>query len=287
MPFYDTLQMDFNTTAPDFYHINYIAKGKNYFAPLYLEKGNMQITSAINNGKLVVEHVTGSILYGRIESWKKIHQSIIAAKDSVAMDSFLLKSYADNIDNLFSFSIGLKYLEIHQNNKLQLYSLLPLIARQNDSVKAQFGFSMMNNQLQGILKNNSVHLSNYQLVNRNGETVNANTRSASYVILDFWFVGCLPCEQDHQKIDRLLAILKNKKAEFISISRDTSFNRWNSYLNKHKFYWQHYKVAESPSLISQLGIEVYPTYLLLDTAGKILFSSHLLDEIIEKLQEQP
>jgi hypothetical protein len=56
----------------------------------------------------------------------------------------------------------MRYLNIHQNNKLKLYALLPLIARQGDELKKQFGFSMLNNRLQGIIKNNML---SYQLLN--------------------------------------------------------------------------------------------------------------------------
>ena len=39
LPFKDTLQVNFKTRGIDFYHLNYMTKGKNYFAALFLDTG--------------------------------------------------------------------------------------------------------------------------------------------------------------------------------------------------------------------------------------------------------
>lgn len=284
LPFKDTLKVNFKTRGIDFYHLNYTAKGKNYFAALFLDSGNIKIVSHIENEKVIIDNVTGSPMYEKYAGWKSDYNILKQNKDSTVLDSFLLKTYEENIDNLFSFSIGNRYLDIHQNNKLKLYALLPLIAKQTDELKEQFGFSMLNERLLGIIKNDVVRLSDYLLIDVNKKVTHARALKAKFVLLDFWFVGCLPCVQDHQKMIKLLPLLKQKQTEFISISNDDSYAKWKNYLDKYQYKWQHYKKKSGNSnIIEQLGISTYPTYILLNEKGRIVYSSNLLEDVLNQL----
>ena len=240
-----------------------------------------EINSSIVNGKLMIDTVIGSPMYYKQKNWTTFYNNLKERKDSVSIDSFLLKTYEENLDNSFSFSIGLRYLDIHQNNKLKLYALLPLVAKQNEAVKRRFGFSMLNDRLQGIIKNDFVKLPVHKLINLQKRVAYAKSSKSKFVILYFWFVGCVPCMEDHLKIPKLLPFLNQKQTEFISISNDDSFKKWKAYLDKHKYIWQHYiKPAATDNIIAELGIATYPTYLLLDDKGKILYSTYSLDEVL-------
>ena len=284
LPYNDTLQMDFKTTGIDFYHINYTAKGKTYNTQLFLDTGNVEVITKIVNGKLTVDTVIGSPMFYKTKKWNETYASLKEKKDSAAIDSFLLKSYEDNIDNVFSFiRSGATYLNIHQNNRLKLYALLPLIAKQSEEVKKRFGFSHLNERLQGIIKNDIVRLSDFNLIDINNKPVQPITRGR-FAILDFWFVGCAPCMEDHSKMPKILPVLKEKKIEFISISNDVSYKKWKSYLSKHKYRWPQYKKSSgNQNIIEQLGITTYPTYILLNESGKILSSTYSLEEILRQL----
>ena len=179
----------------------------------------------------------------------------------------------------------MRYLDIHRNDRLKLYALLPLIARQDDELKKLHGFSFLNDRLQGIIKNNMVSLPAFELIDPGNKTIHPDQTNSDFVILDFWFVGCLPCMEDHKKIRELQSFLKQKHAVLISISKDESYQTWKSYLEKHKYSWLQYKKpAAAENIISQLGITIYPTYILLNRKGDILFSSYSLDEILNQLE---
>jgi hypothetical protein len=258
-------------------------KEKIFNEKVYLDRGEITIFMKIENDKLVIEKVIGSPMFDNVQNWKKQYATVV--KDSVALDSFLLKTYEEQIKNLFSFSIGSRYLNIHQNNKLKLYALLPLLARQDDELKKQFGFSMLNNRLQGIIRNNILRLSAFELIDPGNNTMHTTEMNSDFVILDFWFVGCLPCIEDHKRISKSLPFLKQKHAELISISNDDSYQTWKSYLEKHNYSWAQYKKPlAAENIISQLGITTYPTYILLNKKGDILFSSYTLDKILKQLE---
>lgn len=281
----DTLYVNFKTRGIDFYHLNYtIADGKPYYAPLFLDTGTIKVISHIENEKLVVDSVIGSPIYEKYVRWKYDYNLLKQKTDTAALDSFLLRTYKENIDNLFSFSIGNRYLELYQNDKLKLYALLPLIAKQTKELKEQFGFSFLNDRLLGIIGNDVIRLSDYPLIDAGNQTTHAKTLNAKHVILDFWFVGCLPCMEDHKKIVKLLPGLKQKLVEFISISKDESYVKWKTYLGKSNYKWQQYKISTGDqNIIGQLGITTYPTYLLLDEKGKIKYITSYLEELMHQL----
>ena len=284
-PFKDTLEMDFNAGSMDFYHINYTQKEKIYNAQVFLDSGNIEVFTSIVNDKLVVDKVMGSSLYNKVDKWKKEYAILTKAKDTVAIDSFLLQTYEEQIDNIFSFNIGSRYLNLHQNEKLKLYALLPLMAKQDAELKKKFGYSMLNERVQGIISTNIITLSNFELVDIKNNITHAGSMYASFVILDFWFVGCIPCMQDHKRIKELLPSLKQKKVELISISNDESYEQWKNYLKKNTYSWQQYKKPlESKNIVSQLGITTYPTYILLNKSGEIIHSTYYLDEILKQIK---
>jgi hypothetical protein len=285
LPFNDTLQVNFKTRGIDFYHLNYtIANDKNYFVPLVLDTGKIKIVTHIENEKLIIDSVIGSPMYQNYARWKSGFNKLRSNGDTAVLDSFLLKTYEENIDNLFSFQIGSRYVDVHQNDKLKLYALLPLIAKQTKETKDEFGFLSMNKRLLGIIGSEIVLLSEYPLIDRSNQISHGKYSKAKFVILDFWFVGCLPCMEDHQKIVKLLPGLKQKQVELISISNDDSYTKWNNYLVKNNFKWQHYKInGAEENIISRLGIEAYPTYILIDSKGKIMYIASSLGAMLNQL----
>jgi thiol-disulfide isomerase/thioredoxin len=285
IPYKDTLELDFKIAVMDFYHINYVQKGKVYNAQLYLDPGNIEIFASIVNDKLNIDKVVGSPLFTSVENWKKQYAGLVKAKNPDELDSFLLKTYDEQIDNLFSFHIGSRYLNLHQNEKLKLYVLLPLIEKQNEELKKSFGFSILNERLRGILRNNNITLANFELLDLGNNMTHPAPPSSRFVVLDFWFVGCLPCIEDHKKINELLSLLKQKEVQIISISNDESFQQWKDYLKKNKYGWKQYKKPSgAESIISQLGITTYPTYILMNQIGEILFSTYSFTELLKQIK---
>jgi hypothetical protein len=283
LPYKETLEIDFKSGPMDFYHINYLQKEKVFNQKMYLESGNITVFMRIENDKLLIDKVIGSEMSKTVEKWKEQYAAVVARKDPAAVDAFLLRTYEEQIDNMYSFSIGSKYLDIHQNNKLKLYALLPLIARQGPELRNRFGFSFLNDRLQGIIKNNNVALGEMELIDRKNRPARASLKH-EFTILDFWFVGCLPCEEDHKQIRKLLPGLKQKNAGLISISDDDSFIKWKRYLDGTKYPWPQYKKPMADkNIITQLGITTYPTYILLDRTGTIIFSSSSLKNVVKQL----
>ncbi len=64
-----------------------------------------------------------------------------------------------------------------------------------------------------------------------------------------------------------------------------SYEKWKAYLDKNKFNWQQYKnTTDSNNIISQIGISTYPTHILLDNSGKILYSTYTLEGVLNWIE---
>ncbi len=87
--------------------------------------------------------------------------------------------------------------------------------------------------------------------------------------------------EDHKKIRELLPILKQKNVELISISNHDSYQKWKDYIEKIITTGNIIKKPASlQNIVNQLGISIYPTFILLDNDGKILHSTYYLQEVL-------
>lgn len=105
------------------------------------------------------------------------------------------------------------------------------------------------------------------------------------VLLDFWFKNCGPCIESVPHLNAINEKFKNKKFELLSI------NTWDSqkdiawFCDKHKVT---YKVLmNGKELAEKYGAFGFPTVILLDKEGKVLYSATGFDySKVEKLIEK-
>lgn len=284
--FRDTINIDFKKTSGiDFYHFNYYNKNVNYYTPLYLDTGNLILSFRIKDDKLHVDSVSGSSFYPLYKTWKFSYDSVRQLNDTFALSTFLLDTYKQHLSDAFSFYIGSLYVDLFKNQVINLYPLPPLIKSQPDDIKRSFMYGRMHERLMGFLQNDTVNIAKYQMIDRKNKAVTVRKNPNSFTLLEFWFVGCPPCQIDHLRITALLPQLKARNIEFIGISSDVNYDRWNNYLKKNSYNWPNYKILNrQENIITQLGINIMPTYILLDKNQKIVHVTNLLDDMLAHLE---
>ena len=69
--------------------------------------------------------------------------------------------------------------------------------------------------------------------------------------------------------------------EVLGISIDDNHEQWRNYLNEKHYPWKNYReVDESKDRMrTKMMIDVFPTYLLLDNNGVILYRSNTFSDI--------
>lgn len=116
--------------------------------------------------------------------------------------------------------------------------------------------------------------------------INSIIEKKNYTLLEFWGTWCGPCVAMTSK---LIATQKkySKTLNIVSIAVDDDKQRVKKYINKHHINW---KIGYIPrqknwknSTIKQLKIEFFPTFILIDSKGKILSrgASEDFDEMLK------
>ncbi len=108
-----------------------------------------------------------------------------------------------------------------------------------------------------------------------------------YTVIDFWATWCGPCVKEGPIFHELSKTYKDKNVQFVGISVDRDFARWNQFLQQRNWqgnnYWM--GMAEEEDFFGfayseveldpgQLGIIVgLPKYVIIGPDGKILHNS--------------
>ncbi|WP_410478169.1 TlpA family protein disulfide reductase [Pedobacter aquatilis] len=91
-----------------------------------------------------------------------------------------------------------------------------------------------------------------------------------FLILDFWFLSCIPCIRDHKEVLSNLRILDEKNAEMVSISTDKDLEKWRNYVLKNRYVWRNYQQPGAATLTRDLSISTFPNYIILNSDNEVL-----------------
>ena len=99
------------------------------------------------------------------------------------------------------------------------------------------------------------------------------------VIMDFWFTGCMACENLAKVMIPIAKELKDEKVVFVTVSIDTKKEIWLRSLKSGKFTNGHsvnlYTEGKGHfhELIKHYNINSYPQLILIDSKGKLITSA--------------
>ncbi len=100
---------------------------------------------------------------------------------------------------------------------------------------------------------------------------NIESLRGKYLIIDFWGTWCGPCVAGipHMKAFRE----KHKdKIELLGISNDRSFDGWKSFITKNEMNYPNILCGKGEEdFVSKFNVQGFPTKILIDPQGKILF----------------
>ena len=104
-------------------------------------------------------------------------------------------------------------------------------------------------------------------------------------ILDFWYLECAPCIQQHKEIKEQQLKLAENNIEVIGISIDMSKKRWREYLEEHPKNWLNYnQYFEEYDLKEDLEIKLFPAYYFINSEGIIIEKFNAFQKVITYLK---
>jgi len=126
-----------------------------------------------------------------------------------------------------------------------------------------------------------------EIVDINGTRYTETELAGKVLVVNYWFVGCGPCEIEMPELNRLVDKYKdNKDIVFISFAK-SSESKVERFLDKKKFSYPVVSMTEEQAM--KFKINYYPTNYVIDKKGVYHFASqgagaggvHLLDKGIE------
>lgn len=80
---------------------------------------------------------------------------------------------------------------------------------------------------------------------------------------------------------KIINSLSDKNVEIIGISVDNSQEQWMKFLDKKQYPWKNYREVDEHEkrMRTKMIIDVFPTYLILDSKGFILYRSNVFSDI--------
>jgi len=103
-----------------------------------------------------------------------------------------------------------------------------------------------------------------------GEMVSLRGLRGKYVVLDFWGAWCPACMKEIPSLKKLYRKHQNE-LEIISVNCYDEDDDWQEIVKDYHMKWIQLKNTKDVDLVEKYDIRVFPTKLLLDREGNLLF----------------
>ena len=277
----DTIHVDLNDSINDMYAISFYVNNDHRMAQLWLDGENLTIKAKISEGiKIKIDTVIGSDLYYKSLGFRKKYNALLTNQsDSSVVNNFLMAELRREIKNPFSIEIAENFAGRNFNNTNELKKLFAILSGQDDQIKNH----LLNpyRKIETMLSVNKIDFSKYHFYDSDKKLTSIKLSNEKKYLVDFWFIGCAPCIQDHKSMAKKLNSLNSKNVEIIGISIDQSQEQWRDFLKKKNYSWPNFREVDEyeKKMRTKMMIDVFPTYLLLDGEGVILYRSNSFSEI--------
>ncbi|WP_411767151.1 TlpA family protein disulfide reductase [Winogradskyella sp. A3E31] len=278
-------ELKFNNELTEEYFFNIKTKDSLYKERVWLDKGNLKVDLSLKSQEVII-NVKGSEIFNKIHEYKKEFENLNSANATDAeISKFLFEQLNKNIDNPFSYMIGLNIMFKNQNNREILSQLMNIINSQPESLKSHYTSGLLIKTLKSKLNSGNIKLSDFTFLDQKNNEQNISIEENEYLLLDFWHTACPPCIKDHIEIKALTEDFKKSETKIVSLSSDQTnrIETWKKYLDAKKLPWTNYIEKENNSLTDNLAIRIFPTYILLDKKNNIVTYTNSLSDIKTKL----
>lgn len=287
--FKDTLRVNLNDSINDLYNIWFYAEGKQYSGfneQIWLNGENIIVKGIFDRG-LKLDTIIGSdIHYKMLKNRMDFNILKKANGGKEAVKNLFINQLENNINSPISLDIISNYYYQFADNKSDLSVIFEKIQKQENNLKNH----ILNkyNSLKTILHQEHINIGAFTFYDRNKIKTKIVLDSKKKYLIDLWFVKCPPCIKDHQLISENLNFLDSKNIEVIGISRDSDNELWNSFLEKKQYAWTNYREIDihNEKLTTQMYINTFPTYFLINGNGDILDRSHSFELIKSNLDQK-
>lgn len=277
--------LDIQNELTEEYFFDIKTKDNFFRERVWLDKGDLDINISIKSKSLKID-ILGSEIFNKTvdynKEFKKLNSENATNED---ITEFLFKEFDKNIDNPFSYYIGINIYFKNQSNREVLYQLMGKINSQPKRLKDHYSSDLLIKTLESKLNTGNINLSNFTFLDTANKEQKISIMDNDFILLDFWHTACPPCIKDHIEIKNLTHYFKENKTKIVSLSSDQGnrIETWKKYLKLKNLPWTNYLEKEANRLTDNLSIRIFPTYILLDKKNNIVVYTNSLSEIKTKL----
>jgi thiol-disulfide isomerase/thioredoxin len=116
-----------------------------------------------------------------------------------------------------------------------------------------------------------------------GKKISLDGLKEKYTLLDFWATWCPPCMAEIPFIREIRKSYSVEKLAIVGISQDYDFKKLNEIVKREGMNWPHF-YDENKMMRQLYGIGAFPTLILINKDGKIIYKS---DHIKNDQEELP
>ncbi len=117
-----------------------------------------------------------------------------------------------------------------------------------------------------IAKLKGKSLAGLEFHDRKGVRHAPGSGAGNVLVIACWFIACRPCIDEMPILNSIASDYHGRGVTFLAMGRDEKLPT-EDFLRNHEFLYSN--VPSSGSVLDSLGVEVYPTHLLIDRSGTI------------------
>lgn len=127
-------------------------------------------------------------------------------------------------------------------------------------------------------------LAGFNFVDLNGNPYTLKNTKGKYVVVKFWFIGCLPCIKEMPELNEIVAHNKDRKdVIFLSIALDPE-PELRKFLTAKRFDYN--TVGNKKNYVADtLAINQFPTHLVIGKDGNVIGSCSWIAELKDLLKQ--
>jgi len=136
-----------------------------------------------------------------------------------------------------------------------------------------------------------VKLSEYSLMNLDGQPVSYSPEKGKVIVLNLWATWCPPCREEMPSLQRLADKLDDATFQVVGIAMDSDDHLVREFLNDRQVHFLNMLDATDNVISGEFMVQALPSTLIVDQQGEVVevitggreWDSPELFEIIEKV----
>lgn len=143
---------------------------------------------------------------------------------------------------------------------------------------SELGKVLAQKLLAGKSTNSGEQIPNFQVITKDGKSFNSKNLEGKYWLIDFWGSWCAPCRASHPELKALYEQYKDENFDILGVAfesgpLDNQLKQWGKAIDEDGIQWHHVLNNKENELVKKFGVTSFPTKLLVDPSGKIIYRS--------------